>query len=124
LELNTNMQRAWLNIVELQSQLIKSKEQELMDFQRDQLLHGKDSKGETLQPYQSTMYAAEKNARNPLPGKWNPDLKDTGSFHNQMFATPKFKGDKTTDVKVSSKDSKTHSLVKKYSGLRIPGTIR
>jgi len=85
-----------------------------MDFQRDQLMHGKDAKGETLQPYQSTMYAEEKNARNPLPGKWNPDLKDTGSFHEQMFAVPVAKSDKTVNAKVSSKDSKTPSLTKKY----------
>lgn len=75
-----------------------------------QLLHGQDSKGDTLRPeYRNVYYSRKKNARNPLPGYGVPDLRDTGDFYKDF----------TLDVDeksytLSSNDWKSVILTEKY----------
>lgn len=67
------------------------------------------SDGSYLQAYRSEFYAEYKNQKNPSPGFGAPDLYDTGSFQNKMFAV--VNGGK---LEFSSKDSKIDKLVEKY----------
>lgn len=84
-----------------------------VDLNREQLYFSSmRSDGSYLQAYRSEFYAEYKERKNPSPGFGSPDLYDTGSFQNKMFAV--VKGDELT---FDSKDSKTADLVKKYGKL-------
>lgn len=81
-----------------------------VDFNREQLYFSSvRSDGSYLQGYKSEFYAEFKNRKNPSPGFGAPDLYDTGSFQNKMFAV--IESDK---LRFDSKDSKTSDLVEKY----------
>lgn len=82
----------------------------LADLNAVQLLQGQSAKGKNLKSYANAEYAAYKNQLNPLPGYGNPDLKLTGAFYQGIRA--EFQGGR---LEITSTDSKTASLQKKYS---------
>lgn len=83
----------------------------MVDFNRKQLMEGKNTLNIKILPrYKRKSYAKKKQARNSRPGLGVPDLFDTGSFQKEI------------DVKVSnkeyeffSKDEKAPLLVDKYA---------
>ena len=77
--------------------------------QRQLYNRSEDSEGNPLRFYSSNSYAFEKEQKNPLPGFGRPDLYDTGSFYRQFVVrvSPTF-------YEITSKDSKTNKLTKKY----------
>lgn len=94
-------------------------ETELADLNREQLMEGKDSEGNTLRKYRRPRYARVKNEMNPVPGYGNPDLKLTGAFHRSIFADVEGKS-----ILFDAKDSKVSDLAAKYGesifGLSVP----
>lgn len=79
----------------------------LVQFNREQLLQGRDSRGLLLSPeYASFNYALRKYQQNAAPGFGNPDLYLTGAFQRAFYATVGYTGIYTLD----STDSKTDVL--------------
>lgn len=78
---------------------------------RDQLyLHSQRSDGSYLQEYRDLeFYATYKNRINHAPGFGSPDLYDTGSFQNRMYAI--IRGG---FLHFDSRDVKTPKLVEQY----------
>lgn len=76
---------------------------------REQLLEGKTAENKPIQPeYASTIYAAQKQ-NNPKRSFLTPNLKDTGKFHESVYA--KIEGN---IVKIGATDGKTKELQIKY----------
>jgi hypothetical protein len=82
----------------------------LTDRQKDQLLEGKNAKGQKIGRYRNPAYARMKAAMNPVPGLGVPDLKLTGDFWKGIYVD--IRGDR---VIIDSVDEKTQDLVDKYS---------
>lgn len=61
--------------------------------------------GDKLEPYDSIVYAMDKNKQNPLTGLFNPDFYLTGDFYKGFFV----KVEKTS-FEVDSNDSKSGFL--------------
>lgn len=92
------------------SKVIEKNKDWLEELNREQLEQGFNSLGEKITPeYRSLTYALDKNRRNPKPSFQTPDLKDTGSFHNAIFAKVGRK-----QIIFGSTDKKTPDLTKKY----------
>lgn len=87
-------------------QIVKKHEHQFVDANTSQLMEGKDSKGNNLEPYMSGWYAEFKLHLNPLGVT---DLKLTGAFQGKFF----IKVDKFP-ISLWSKDSKTSMLVSHY----------
>jgi hypothetical protein len=64
--------------------IMRDHEKSIVDLNRSQLLHGKDSNGNSLGEYRNEEYAAMKLAMNPL-GEGRYDFRLTGSFQDKMF---------------------------------------
>ncbi len=88
----------------------------LADLNAVQLLNGLSAKGKNLKSYRSAEYATEKNRINPLPGYGNPDLRLTGAFYRGIYAS-----NQGGSLTITSTDSKTADLEKKYGELNIFG---
>ena len=93
---------------DIEKSLKKSKEY-ILDLNRGQLLHGKDSKDEDVMSYRSDSYAEYKQGKNSLPPFGVPDLYLTGAFHKAFMM--KIEG---SDIVLVSKDSKSPELQEKY----------
>lgn len=78
----------------------------IADRQKDQMLQGKNAKGQTIRKYRSAAYAKKKNQMNPIAGYGNWDAKLTGSFYNEIFA--EVRGSRLV---ISSTNEKTDKLV-------------
>lgn len=99
--------------------IISRSKRDIIDLNRSQLYQfGMRSDGEKLREYKSRSYAAKKNAINPQPGLGIPDLSSTGRFQSQFIVEANQSG-----FIISSKDSKSASLVKIY-GEKIFGLTR
>lgn len=84
---------------------------EIVEFNKSQLLNDGETKlGVKLKKYKSDAYARKKNRRNPSPGLGNPDLYDKGDFFDGM--TVKIIDENKYEI--TSTDSKTNALIKKY----------
>jgi len=70
-----------LNVASLASSSLSAHTEDMADAQREQLMDGFDSSGETMEMYKSVLYAEYKHDKNKRPGIFNPDLKDTGATH-------------------------------------------
>lgn len=88
----------------------------LADLNAVQLLQGLSAKGKNLKSYASPLYAEMKNRMNPLPGYGNPDLRLTGAFYRGIYAN--IQGG---SLSITSSDSKTTDLEKKYGELNMFG---
>lgn len=103
-----------LKKVNLNTMIVNSIDQTkdaLVNFNKEELKHGRDSKGLLLSPeYALFDYALRKYQQNSLPGFGNPDLFLTGAFYRGFYASVGFTGIYTLD----SSDSKTDGLQRKY----------
>jgi hypothetical protein len=88
----------------------------LADLNAVQLLQGLSAKGKNLKSYANDEYAALKNRMNPLPGYGNPDLRLTGAFYRGIYSS--IQGG---SLSITSSDSKTADLEKKYGELNMFG---
>lgn len=78
-------------------------------IQKDQMIHGLNSKGTAIGKYRSKTYAQKKANMNPLAGEGNVDLKLTGSFYDAIFTDVRSEG-----IIVDSADQKSSALQQKY----------
>jgi hypothetical protein len=86
---------------------------DLLEINKDQLLHGMTNTGEKITPvYFRDEYAAEKNQMNSLPGYGTPDLKLTGAFHNEIRIDYK-----TGVLSSHSNDEKADELEFRYQNI-------
>ena len=80
----------------------------IVELQKEQLLQGKDSTGNDIEPqYRNAYYSAMKQGMNSLPVYRTPDLKLTGAFYRAIYFD-------TGKMNLTSSDSKTASLKEKY----------
>lgn len=86
--------------------IVKQNEAQIVDLNQEQLIFGKDSQDKSLGEYRSAAYAEYKRLLNPAGVV---DLRLTGKFYRGFFVN----ADKFP-VTVSSVDSKTDELTKKY----------
>lgn len=83
---------------------------DIVEIQKDQLLHGETVTGDKITPdYAFESYADWKSQKNPLAGVGTPDLRLTGAFYDGVFF--RING---TEWEMSSTDSKTEDLTEKY----------
>ena len=69
----------------LYEEAIMSTDIELIEVNKDDLLHGLNALGAKITPrYKSANYAAKKEQRNALPGYGTPDIRQTGSFYDHI----------------------------------------
>lgn len=81
----------------------------ISDLNAEQLHRGLTAFDGNFPTYRNDEYARMKNKMNPLPGYGNPDIFLTGAFVRDIET--KVVGD---DVEITSTNSKTEMLVKKY----------
>ena len=82
----------------------------IVELQKDQLMHGENMLGESIEPeYASFSYAKFKNRINPRAGFGTPDLRFTGAFYDAFFLDD-------DDLEVYSRDPKVEILIAKYGG--------
>lgn len=90
--------------------MIKKTSADIILLNQTQLLHGLNANGDKIKPdYKNKYYANKKNARNPNPGLGTPDLRDTGEFYQDFTLEVD-----TKSLTLSSKNSKTESLISDY----------
>ncbi len=91
--------------------IIREHSAELVDYNLEQLKHGKTTNETAIDPmYTSKEYADYKSSRNPIPGYGVPDLNYTGGFYSGFFV----KVSKTV-FELGSTDEKSDFLEGKYS---------
>ena len=82
----------------------------MADLNREQLSAGYDSRGHKLSPhYSSRKYATMKNAMNPEPGMWHPDLILTGAFVDSFKVNVA-----GNDIEFEATDPKSDDLLERY----------
>lgn len=82
---------------------------ELIEYQKSQMLHGLNAEGSKIGRYKNKDYARKKANMNPLAGYWQVDLRYRGEFHRNMDV--KFF---TNSFQVFSRDEKYDMLTEKY----------
>jgi hypothetical protein len=98
--------------LELFAEVIEENKEYIADLNTSQLEKGKDSNDENISPdYLYPEYAKLKMSMGSQAPLGVPNLKLTGEFHEGFFAEP----GKDGGIFISSKDSKTGKLTKKYS---------
>lgn len=93
--------------------IVQNTADEMVRLNRSQLYKGVNVEGNKLTPYQSPLYALEKNRTNPAPGLFNPDLFVTGAFYRGFYAQVKA----GKSVIFGSTDVKSEALEEKYGKL-------
>ncbi len=89
---------------------IEQTKDKMADLNRKQLLAGKNTINNRIQPrYRNKRYAKKKNIRNAKPGLGVPDLFDEGNFHKSIEV--KIKGKQYDFI---AKDTKAPALTDKY----------
>ena len=81
--------------------------QQAADLQREQMMDGEDSEGNAIEPFYTQFTIREKRKKGQPTDRVT--LKDTGSFHQQVFAEAEDKG-----IQFGSRDSKTKEIKAKY----------
>lgn len=103
-----------LNLAKEGMAVVADMKPEILQLNKDQLLEGRVKDGGKFQErYKSASYAEYKHRRNPIPGKYVPDLYNTGAFFDG------FKLDILSDTqyKIDSSDSKTAMLRKRFGSV-------
>jgi len=100
-----------LNIDQLAVEAIEETREQLLDIQRDQLLHGEKKDGTKIGKYKSEKYAAKKLAQNPLAGSGNVDLKLTGEYHEELFVDVR---EQTLVIDSAASADKIENIIGKY----------
>lgn len=93
--------------------MINATKETLVNYNKDQLLHGLTSEGVTganLRGYRSYEYAVFKNAMNSLPEFGTPDLRLTGAFYSGIKAEIS-----ATEITMYSTDIKAPDLETKFT---------
>ena len=98
-----------LNLREQVPKLVEQTSYEITALNQAQLYFGVDSTVSPLTRYRSRSYAEKKNLQNPKPGFGNPDLFLTGAFYKGISVVVK-----GYDYEITSTDSKSDDLEKKY----------
>ena len=98
-----------LNTPEVIEKVMMDSAEDYKNLQRNQMLHGLNSKGQKIGKYRNPIYARMKAQLNPLAGEGNVDLKLTGDFQSDMFLD--VRGD--TFI-VDSADEKSQQLQTRY----------
>jgi hypothetical protein len=96
----------------VENALLDTKE-ELVDVQRQQMVHGERSDGKRIGKYKNKAYASMKNFMNSKPGLGFKDLRLTGSFHKMMFVDIRENG----RVIFSSLDEKLPQIIEREGEL-------
>lgn len=99
---------ARLNLELLAEEAAENTVADFVELNKDQLMHGFRSDGNTLQPYRSKEYADRKHAMNALPGYGIPDYKLTGAYQ-AAFVGEVING----GLQVISMDNKENKLAKR-----------
>lgn len=95
-------------------ELLQSKNEEIVDLQKDQLLRGKTNKEENVAPrYSNPRYAARKQSMNGRPPAGVPDLKLTGRYHRGFRAVIN-----SDTIDLQNRDSKDARLSAKYAHIK------
>jgi len=94
------------NIIE---ESITDTSQQLVQAQRNQMLHGKNVFGELIGKYRSEPYARKKYKMNSLAGFGNVDLRLENNFQKDIFVDPR-----DNSVVIDSGNEKTEKLIEKY----------
>lgn len=100
-----------LDIDQLAVEAVEETREQLLDIQRDQLLHGERKDGNKIGKYKSEQYAAKKLAQNPLAGSGNVDLKFTGEYHEELFVDIR---DETLIIDSAASQDKIENIIDKY----------
>lgn len=103
-----------LNLAREGMAVVADMKPDFIRLNKDQLLEGRVKDGGKFQErYKSPQYAEKKHRMNPIPGKYVPDLYNTGAFFDG------FKLDilSETQYKIDSTDSKTASLKKRFGSV-------
>lgn len=103
-----------LNLAREGMAVVADMKPEFIRLNKEQLLEGRVKDGGKFQErYKSPSYAEYKHRRNPIPGKYVPDLYNTGAFFDG------FKLDilNETQYKIDSSDSKTAMLKKRFGSV-------
>lgn len=95
------------NIEILGAESIEETQDEFIKLNKEQLLQGEKSTGESLGFYKNRQYAIRKNQLNPLPGLGVKDYKLTGKYYAGIIL--KIEGGK---IVMTSQDEKTKWLEK------------
>jgi len=92
---------------------IKVTKDVLLDFNRSQLMSGRNALNLRIQPrYRTKGYAKSKNKRNRKPGLGVPDLFNDGNFQEKLDVKVRVK-----DMEFTSLDYKTPMLTEKYHNI-------
>lgn len=100
-----------LNIDQLAIEAVEETRDQLLDIQRDQLLHGERKDGSKIGKYKSESYAAKKLSQNPLAGSGNVDLKFTGEYYQELFVDIR---NETLVIDSAASVDKINSIIDKY----------
>lgn len=99
-----------LDVAEEARKAVNETAHHMADLNREQLAAGYDARGHKLTPhYSSKSYAVKKNAMNPEPGMWHPDLMLTGAFTESFKVSAS--GD---DIEFEASDPKADDLLERY----------
>ena len=85
-------------------------QEDYVELNLDQMLHGITSDGFVIGLYENEAYAIEKHIRNPLAGYGIVDLRDEGNFYAATYMS--LNGN---IISIQSADPKDPQLEKKYS---------
>lgn len=100
--------------------VIQETSADLVELNKKQLYEKSiTSEGVLLKLYSSPLYAINKNERNPLPGLFHPDFRDTGAFQDGMYAQVK----SGSVIMYGSTDSKS-ALLEARDGKEIFGLTK
>jgi len=91
---------------------IKNTSTDLEDVQRDQMQVGENAEGNIIGKLRNPAYAKRKKAKGGIAKLGVVDLKNTGDFYDAIFAKVESKF-----IEISSTDSKTDLLEKKYGDI-------
>ena len=91
---------------------IKNTSTDLEDVQRDQMQVGENAEGNIIGKLRSADYAKRTKAKGGIAKLGVVDLKNTGDFYDAIFAKVESKF-----IEISSSDSKTNLLEKKYGDI-------
>lgn len=94
---------------------LEDTQDDLVQAQKDQMLHGEAATKGIIGKYKNPYYKRKKQAMNPL-AKGNVDLKLTGAFQGQIVALVD-----DSSVNILSVDEKTDKLLEKYGENKVFG---
>lgn len=111
-----------LKFREIIRESVEETRSEIVQAQRDQMLHGLKSDGKKIGKYKNPDYARKKYQMNQLAGMGNVDLKYTGEFQSEAFVDTRNDSvvfGSADNVPVDTGDGtmgKTDKLVEQYGG--------